>query len=791
MGIKTPTGSTQALQDLTSRVKHIEASLAVHDLAHSGSVSAPYQAYTKPVPEAQAPSETKLDYGFDPNAEVRCDNYMPFITKKSRLEFHNGISFASLVKMDSHLRIVWVSLWKNLEKAFQSRTNVETVARMLPASCTKGVHELMALGKQKSEERNEIKASIKAVKTLDELILANLPNNSVLFRLCLRFFKKVYPYMPFLNESFFTELDQLLGTSFSTSKPASLNIKSKHDYATFGLLFLIMRLGYLSIEEREFLTSPELKDMKDLSITKSYLEIAFKCLEEFKFLKKPYSLRVLQLLLFLKLCYIFCPESDDTSNSTGTKPMIGLLYSTAQSLGLHVDPSRLVDMAEKSNINGQMWRRIWHKILELDAAQAVMTGTQPLCYDEDSYTTELPMDHSDDPIEREIDDDFRFLDEKTKLYRKISIACFKLKRSPNALEFSRYIQELDTFICVHFGSLKQVLNDSSLSSIGKSKKVGYLFELNSMLLSLNILILHHFEQISNTKKVYEIFDKCLTMTMKILNSSLNLFYNFRLYFDPGVPFLRPSAYIAVTKAFLFMASILTKLSQCKKLVPKTQMSRWVLMNDFHKLICSSMRSFLRLGRGISDGFFRSQKVMFAARLIFEMLKDPEFDFDESAKHIISAIPQHVPGPSSGRKAVFLFQEINAKDIPKENFLMNFADTELSYLKSKLQTEPFEVLRPLISTEEPFEVPKSVNPSGTGNGQFYDPVDGFTKSNTPNVDVPVTPHGLSPFSYIGLFGDDNDKGSNTDEPIKSLTSEEYASLYGLFEDYGIMDFDVGT
>lgn len=788
-------GSTPSYEELSARVKHIEASLAVHELATSGGTSTPLIQQTAkdvvypPTTLDSDPSRGPL-YGFDPDAIVHCIDDIPFVLIKSRLEFHGGFSTLAVMKRDPHLKLVWLSLWESLAAAMKdgNTSTLEALKSIVPPSCTRALQELSECRKLKVDERKRTQAIFDATPNLDALILQELPTHNIIMRLSLRFFKIVYPFIPLISEQvFFRDIDSIIGPSnFSNERPHKLNIRGKYDYATIGLLFLVLRLGFLSLEDRDFQERPEFDGLEGLVISPICVEIAKKCLDTYKLDRKTYSVKVFQLMLMLKIYSNFGSLDDDSEDNFETETQFGALYSVAQSMGLHSDPDTLMHIMPDQNTDTHrvLWKKIWHTVLEMDSKFAVMLGKLPFCQDEDSYTTSLPAIYPGmDQVDMCITDNFKIVDAQTKLYRHIALTCFKQRRPPTALHVVRLIDEVESFIAMNSLSLKQVLNGDSKSFV-KAKKVAQMYELNSLLLSLKIILLHHFDQVNNKKKIFETFDDCLTLAMKIINSSLNLFFNLRTYFEPGYKlFIKIAAFDALRKTFMFCTSLLAKLTQCRELVPHNS-ERAALIEDFHKKILSNMRGLLRLMRGISTNSAFIQKSIFLCRLMYELLKSPTYNFN--------AVGHKVVELANDRRRVSgaLMQEFTAAELPKSNSIMGFIDAELNYLKAKTANDPYDVLRPLVNADS------AVNPSGTGNGHFYDPVDGLKKNNGADDH-----NNIQNYSFGDLFGDDSadfdrlfnklTPSATSTTPVSTastLTSEEYASLYGLFEDYNIMKSD---
>ncbi|KAF9887198.1 hypothetical protein FE257_010452 [Aspergillus nanangensis] len=72
----------------------------------------------------------------------------------------------------------------------------------------------------------------------------------------------------------------------------------------------------------------------------------------------------------------------------------GSLVRMAMQMGLHQDPSRLVDM---DLLNREMRRRLWYTILEMNVQAALDSGMSPMVSPED-YNTQLPSNLNDDDL---------------------------------------------------------------------------------------------------------------------------------------------------------------------------------------------------------------------------------------------------------------------------------------------------------------------------------------------------------------------------------------------------------
>lgn len=213
-------------------------------------------------------------------------------------------------------------------------------------------------------------------------IKAILPPRKVIALLLTRFFSKVYPYFPVLDQGDFTaNIDRILGPAGPASSPA-LNVERKLDFAYLGILLIVLRFAHLSIfsnvqaiNKRRFdSTNQESHDWKLLVQNPVHLEafsVAQVCLNQFNLISCP-NLVVLQLVMFIRYYKVYAPEYGDEAEPGDPLVFSALIIRLATSLGLHRDPDQFKYpfSPEEKNLR----RRIWLGIKFLDMYSCLGTG---------------------------------------------------------------------------------------------------------------------------------------------------------------------------------------------------------------------------------------------------------------------------------------------------------------------------------------------------------------------------------------------------------------------------------
>ncbi|RLV95944.1 Multidrug resistance regulator 1 [Spathaspora sp. JA1] len=233
-----------------------------------------------------------------------------------------------------------------------------------------------------------------------EQIEAAMPTKRVISLLTTRFFRFLYPFFPYIDEHDFREqTSRILGPESHEEVKAKVNIQKRLDFAHIGLLFIILRLSYLSlfynrsyhneqILKKEQLT-PEEAEKKTLflnPININTIDISRECLHHFQRLGNV-AFPVLQCLLYLRLYRSYAPEEGDGLDGSESQISGSILISMCYSLGLNREPDKYnIHLNERTK---NLYRKIWFHIVASEYMNAYFYGA-PLLIRDECFDTNRP-----------------------------------------------------------------------------------------------------------------------------------------------------------------------------------------------------------------------------------------------------------------------------------------------------------------------------------------------------------------------------------------------------------------
>ncbi|EGW31659.1 uncharacterized protein SPAPADRAFT_140259 [Spathaspora passalidarum NRRL Y-27907] len=232
-------------------------------------------------------------------------------------------------------------------------------------------------------------------------IEAAMPTKRVIYLLTTRFFKYLYPFMPYIDEfDFRQQTSKILGAESQTDVKPTVNIEKKLDIAHIGLLFIVLRLSYLSlfynrsfhneqILKKEELTPDEMEKKTLLlnPINIHSVEIARECLQHFQRLGNV-TFPVLQGSLYLRLYHSFAPEEGDGLDGSESQISGSILLSMCYSLGLNREPDKYQSHLNERTKN--LYRKIWFYVVAAEYSNAYLYGG-PLFAREECFDTKRPF----------------------------------------------------------------------------------------------------------------------------------------------------------------------------------------------------------------------------------------------------------------------------------------------------------------------------------------------------------------------------------------------------------------
>lgn len=229
------------------------------------------------------------------------------------------------------------------------------------------------------------------------LLKVALPLRDALMGLVLRFFAKIYPMYPVVDEEWFAEnLDRLLVYSPDGMSLVDIRIASRDDLTICGMLLFMLRLAYLSymtnsLDRNEAIINepqPWGQPLVASQITVSHVELGIRLLNVGRFRKKALFL-TLQSHLLYAVTRMYALENEMSMNILDLDCNVGRLLQMATSLTLDRDPDLVHDMWPSDERSKNLRRKVWYVLVRLDLTMSY-TFFSPRCIPESQYNTKLP-----------------------------------------------------------------------------------------------------------------------------------------------------------------------------------------------------------------------------------------------------------------------------------------------------------------------------------------------------------------------------------------------------------------
>lgn len=310
------------------------------------------------------------------------------------------------------------------------------------------------------------------LKLIDKIKVV-LPKQRVIWILINKFFLLVYPFLPFIDESYFkSEMSRILGPEdHNDSKISELNIEKRLDLANIGILLIIIRFTYLSlfsnrngVNENNLKTNDpsskaqELKYLLSNPINIDVIHMAQLCLDQFELLRKT-NLVVLQCALIMRLYHIFSPEDGDGADGGDSQIYSGMLIQMAYSMGLNREPDNFPEACNDEKVNN-IGRKIWLFLALGDFNQAYSYGN-PLCIDDKYVDTKLPYykpgneNILDIELEKNVVSTFAYFSKFYEKLKTILDLTLSVKDSIKMEKLTRLMSDFEKFTHLHYGTLNQ------------------------------------------------------------------------------------------------------------------------------------------------------------------------------------------------------------------------------------------------------------------------------------------------------------------------------------------------
>ncbi|KAK6459562.1 fungal transcriptional regulatory protein [Scheffersomyces xylosifermentans] len=372
-------------------------------------------------------------------------------------------------------------------------------------------------------------------KKLIEQIESMVPKKRVIWLLVERFFRVVYPFVPFIDEEDFRyNIERLIGQeSYEEVKP-SVNIEKRLDFAYVGVLCVVLRLSYLSLFfNRSSINEAILKKPSaypDDQVRKYLLlngihicaiDMAQICLHQFQLLRKV-SLPILQCALYLRLYHTLAPEDGDGLDGGDSQIFKGMLVQMCYSLGLNREPDNYKDSLTDEKTN-HLGRKIWYHLVISDFIQAFTFGN-PLTTNSMYYDTVPPfinVDNSnlkDTELEGAVTNCFKFGQALIRGPMKgILDMTLNVGKQVKIPELTQLVNHLELGVTGIFGRVRdyvKLLESEDVSyHFNKIKKAQILLSLNAFFVSMYYHFYDYYENKGNSTLSYFYLKKLLAVTI--------------------------------------------------------------------------------------------------------------------------------------------------------------------------------------------------------------------------------------------------------------------------------------
>lgn len=368
--------------------------------------------------------------------------------------------------------------------------------------------------------------------TVDKVKLL-LPTMKVIWMLIERFFKRVYPFFPFLDQFDFEEnIIRILGSeSRAHTKVEKLHIDKKLDLVYLALLLMVLRFGYLTlftnsdaINEANLRTNDpsqraqEIKFLMHNPIDIDFVDVAHLCLLLFGYVRTG-NLRLLQLALFMKLYYSFAPENGDTPEDTNAQAYTALLLNMAIGLGMHREPDNFENKVRDEKTNN-LCRKIWYYLLIVDLQGGMSNGLAPTV-NRDMFDTSPPYfkpgneNVRDIEVEKEAVNALRSID---RCYDDLNLVLKSISSISQPVNLKDLCEKLTTLEIEYIKNQQPFSFEPDalrLVPIDVTQAIGtkIYFQANFFLLSICFHLFNHYERSNQIELAYFYLKKVVSVAI--------------------------------------------------------------------------------------------------------------------------------------------------------------------------------------------------------------------------------------------------------------------------------------
>lgn len=499
------------------------------------------------------------------------------------------------------------------------------------------------------ENENNLEVSNIKNSVLLNNIVKILPTKKAIWLFIERFFKFIYPFVPYLDQnSFILTVERLIDGNHIMDlnleqKVNKLYLSQHTDIAVLGSLLVVIQFSYDSLlcNTGKALDHPE-RTRDELYLLNSepsenLVQYTQLCLNQFKLLKRC-PLPIFQCAMLLREYQKVdgCDGFADGDSQIYT----GLLVQMATSIGLNRDPQNF-NTEVSNDENGLLWRKIWYGLIFADNYQYMQTGTPPLIYS-NHYDTKLPVfnrlvsNNKDLELENvtiEIMRERFFIENKM---RDIADLVSNMNTEPIVEELLLKIFSLKNELTNMYGSGNDILTrDHKGNHCEKIMKVARWMIYSHALTLLQPVFMHvyfHYQSKGHFDTTYFFHNKILSFWMYVVGNLEDLVKNSYKFFGLGFDVLLvPVIEVSMHKGLIFFNSAYIKATVLEKKLKGNNADDMELLkyiNIFRNKILLRLISdiYLPLLRILSNRYFYAWRMLKAHGLILKYFEEGDLDF---------------------------------------------------------------------------------------------------------------------------------------------------------------------
>lgn len=303
-------------------------------------------------------------------------------------------------------------------------------------------------------------------------LVSLLPLRPALFAYVDRFFQKIYPAFPVVDQEWLLiHIDKLLVYSPDGASLLEVSISNKDELMILAILLFMLRLSYLS-----FLTNLSGRNVEILNATQewgltlarseislSVVELGTRLLTSSRYHKKPLLL-IFQAHLLLAITKMYALENDTSFNVQDPDCNMGQLVHMATTLNLDRDPDFVRENHSPDGRMKNLRRKLWYVVIHLDYLISYMF-LSPRCIMLAQHNTKPPeyspnnSNINDQRVEEEAIRLIKSLHEIVSGGSDLLDICLDLRNSHRAIDVISKLNDFEIFINERLGSIPSYIED--------------------------------------------------------------------------------------------------------------------------------------------------------------------------------------------------------------------------------------------------------------------------------------------------------------------------------------------